>query len=176
MGRDQLTRREPAALVTFDDGYRDNFDVAVPILRAGNVPATFFIPTAFLDSPAAPLVGPRRLRDQADPGATAHTGAGSRMASAPPLVIDLDLTPRSAAIMTIIRAFLDETIADERWFLDQLADRAEVAVDAETMARALFTDWDQVRRLAGPERWPVHRLARAQPSTLAGLDDGFPAI
>ena len=26
--------------------------------------------------------------------------------------------------MTIIRAFLDETITDERWFLDQLTERA----------------------------------------------------
>ena len=46
--------REPAMLLTFDDGYRDNFDVAAPILGERSMPATFFVPTAFLDSPRLP--------------------------------------------------------------------------------------------------------------------------
>ena len=45
---------EPVMLLTFDDGYRDNFDLAVPILRERQVPATFFIPSAFLESPRLP--------------------------------------------------------------------------------------------------------------------------
>jgi peptidoglycan/xylan/chitin deacetylase (PgdA/CDA1 family) len=35
--------------ITFDDGYRDNVDVAVPILRRHGLSATFFIATGFLD-------------------------------------------------------------------------------------------------------------------------------
>src|SRR5262249_26927912 len=46
--------REPAALLTFDDGYRDNFELALPILRVRNLPAVFFIPTAFIESPRLP--------------------------------------------------------------------------------------------------------------------------
>jgi peptidoglycan/xylan/chitin deacetylase (PgdA/CDA1 family) len=34
--------------ITFDDGYRDNYDVALPILSALNLPATFFIATGYL--------------------------------------------------------------------------------------------------------------------------------
>lgn len=37
-------------LVTFDDGYLEGHDVALPILRRAGVPATFFIPTAFPDA------------------------------------------------------------------------------------------------------------------------------
>jgi peptidoglycan/xylan/chitin deacetylase (PgdA/CDA1 family) len=37
------------ACITFDDGYRDNHDVAMPILRKHGLPATFFIATGFLD-------------------------------------------------------------------------------------------------------------------------------
>lgn len=38
-----------AVCVTFDDGYRDNVDIALPILRKHGVHATFFIATGFLD-------------------------------------------------------------------------------------------------------------------------------
>lgn len=35
--------------ITFDDGYRDNFTVALPILQRYGVTATFFVATGFLD-------------------------------------------------------------------------------------------------------------------------------
>ena len=38
-----------AVCITFDDGYRDNLEVACPILRKYRLPATFFIATGFLE-------------------------------------------------------------------------------------------------------------------------------
>ena len=38
-----------AAAITFDDGYADNFTVALPILRQAGLPATFFIAVGYLD-------------------------------------------------------------------------------------------------------------------------------
>jgi peptidoglycan/xylan/chitin deacetylase (PgdA/CDA1 family) len=38
-----------AACVTFDDGYADNHDVALPILKQFGVPATFFVASGYLD-------------------------------------------------------------------------------------------------------------------------------
>jgi peptidoglycan/xylan/chitin deacetylase (PgdA/CDA1 family) len=38
-----------AMAITFDDGYADNHDVALPILRRHGLTATFFVSTGFLD-------------------------------------------------------------------------------------------------------------------------------
>lgn len=37
-----------ALCITFDDGYQDNIDIALPILKSYRIPATFFIATGFL--------------------------------------------------------------------------------------------------------------------------------
>jgi len=44
---DRLPRR--ALCISFDDGYADNHDVALPILRRLGLPASFFIATGYLD-------------------------------------------------------------------------------------------------------------------------------
>lgn len=41
--------------ITFDDGYRDNHDVAAPILAELGLPATFFVTTGFIASQAVPF-------------------------------------------------------------------------------------------------------------------------
>ena len=38
-----------AACITFDDGYADNAEIALPILQKHGIPATFFVATGFLD-------------------------------------------------------------------------------------------------------------------------------
>jgi peptidoglycan/xylan/chitin deacetylase (PgdA/CDA1 family) len=40
---------ERAVLITFDDGYRDNLENALPVLRRHGYPAVVFVPIGFLD-------------------------------------------------------------------------------------------------------------------------------
>lgn len=38
-----------SAMITFDDGYRDNYDLALPILEELKIPATFFVPSGLIE-------------------------------------------------------------------------------------------------------------------------------
>ena len=38
-----------SALITIDDGYRDFYDIAFPVLKKFNVPAAFYVVTGFID-------------------------------------------------------------------------------------------------------------------------------
>jgi peptidoglycan/xylan/chitin deacetylase (PgdA/CDA1 family) len=51
--RNGYAGRRPLALVTFDDGYADNYLLAFPVLKQLEIPAVFFLPTQF--------VGARRM-------------------------------------------------------------------------------------------------------------------
>lgn len=42
------------AVFTFDDGYRDNYDIVFPLLRRKGIPATFFVPTDSIDAQRPP--------------------------------------------------------------------------------------------------------------------------
>ena len=142
-----LSWREPVMLLTFDDGYRDNFEFAAPLLREQNIPATFFIPTGFVELAKLPwwdhiayVIKQTRVRR------FVVNRCPTRRQS--PLEIDLEAMSLTTAIASIIRAFLDETIPDELWFLDQLTQACMVEFDSKALGRNLFMSWANVRELA----------------------------
>lgn len=133
--------KEPTALVTFDDGYRDNFDVALPVLKALGVPATFFLPPAFLQAPRLPWW------DHIAYVVNRTEARVLRLDVPRPIEIDLTRTPRPEAIARVVWAYFDDLGIDERRFRAELEDRAGVHVDDERLGRDLFVTWDQARAL-----------------------------
>jgi peptidoglycan/xylan/chitin deacetylase (PgdA/CDA1 family) len=81
--------------VTFDDGYHDNLDNAIPVLRELGIPATIFVPSAVIDGTAPvywcekapPLLTWSELRDISHEGLVA-VGAHSRTHRALPNLPD----------------------------------------------------------------------------------------
>jgi peptidoglycan/xylan/chitin deacetylase (PgdA/CDA1 family) len=112
-------------LVTFDDGYRDNYELAFPVLRARRVPAVFFLPTSFVGTSRLPwwdeiayLIKQSRRRDRE---AAASTAEAIRMYK--------ELRPSEADV-----------------FLDQLAETSGVNRLRQAPAR-LFLNWDEAAEM-----------------------------
>jgi peptidoglycan/xylan/chitin deacetylase (PgdA/CDA1 family) len=133
---------EPCVLITFDDGYRDNFETAWPILKSLSVPAVFFIATEFIEQPRLPWWDHvARVIKQ--------TEATRIVLDEPePWTIDLEQRTRTEAIATLINRVLDRRLNYDDRFRAHIESRAGVTFDESALGRALFMSWDQIRTLA----------------------------
>ncbi len=50
----EIAIKEKLALITFDDGYIDNYNVAYKILKQQSIPAVFYVPTSYVGSSSIP--------------------------------------------------------------------------------------------------------------------------
>jgi len=134
---DRLERRtlpSRALALTFDDGYADNHDVALPLLRECGTPATFFIASGFLD-------GGRMWNDTVLEAVRRHPG--NRLQSGLPGVEDL---PTST--MEQKRAAASQLIQALKYFpMHERQERAE-ALAADKALPGLMMARTQVRKLA----------------------------
>jgi peptidoglycan/xylan/chitin deacetylase (PgdA/CDA1 family) len=129
-----------AALITFDDGYRDNHDAAWPVLRAQGLPAALFVATGCIGS-TEPFWW----------DLVAYAFERTRLAEADlPL---LGLTPigtpdaREQALRRWLQAA--KALPSERVsaFAETLVERLEVDVPAGTFADN-HLDWERLRMMA----------------------------
>jgi peptidoglycan/xylan/chitin deacetylase (PgdA/CDA1 family) len=134
-------RRRPTALITFDDGYRDNFEVALPILQEVGLPAVFFIAAGYVDRP--------RLTwwDRVAYCVKSTTRETLTLDYPEPCLIDLRQPDRNRATQQILQAYTRTPEIDQVRFFDHLEERSWVEIDSEALGRDLFMTWDQVRRL-----------------------------
>ncbi len=126
-----------ALTITFDDGYADNAQVALPLLRRHGLPATFFVATGFLD-------GGRMWNDT-----VIET---LRRCSQP----HIDLSPWGAGVMplgtpALGRAAFERVLAKVKYFSLQERDLAlaqlHVAAGRPVLPDTLMMTSDEVRSL-----------------------------
>jgi peptidoglycan/xylan/chitin deacetylase (PgdA/CDA1 family) len=117
----------PRALaITFDDGYADNHDVALPILRRLGLTATFFVATGYLD-------GGAMWNDRVIEAVRRHRGASLDVASLG-LRLPLDSAPaRRAAIATLLPRLKYEPPARRDALADEVARAAGAAPPHDIM-------------------------------------------
>jgi peptidoglycan/xylan/chitin deacetylase (PgdA/CDA1 family) len=132
-------------LLTFDDGYRDNHDVVLPMLQRHRMTAVFFVTTAHVEQ--------RRLFWWDRVNLLLKTSRQERIELKYPCHVALSLASfdeRGTAIQRVLRTIKDHYALDLERFLHHVAAAADVSIsrteETERVAELLMT-WDHVRAL-----------------------------
>jgi len=132
---------ERALAITFDDGYADNHDIALPVLQAHGLCATFFVATGFLD-------GGRMWNDtviESVRGCTQPTLALGDLGLPGIDVLPIEtVVSRRNAIDALLGAIKYLPLAQRQAAVEGLAERANAALPTTLMMTSA-----QVRALAG---------------------------
>jgi peptidoglycan/xylan/chitin deacetylase (PgdA/CDA1 family) len=141
-----------SCLITFDDGWSDNYSNAYPLLKQAGVSATIFLPTAFIDTPRQFWQERMtRLLMQLHKILCSNTAAPVIKVGQQDLRDLLRGSPDKArgAIDQFVRSFKNQSMSE----IDQLLEDLESTVNTrrrDTMDAGLdgFMNWDQIRRMA----------------------------
>src|SRR5262249_50143640 len=137
---------ERAVAITFDDGYRDNYDCAFPILKKYNLPATIFVATGAIGT------GQLIWHDRVFDAFRYATVMRARLhdTAVPELILDTGEARSRSMQATVTRG---KTLYGESRsrFIDDLEAKLRPSVPADLSHRML--DWNQIREmhLAGIE-------------------------
>lgn len=129
------------AVLTFDDGYRDNAEHALPVLERHEAPATVFVPSSFAD-------GDGELWWVALERAIAVQDS-----------VEIEIDGELRRFDTATEAGKGDAFAAIYWWLRSLPDEADIrrachglalaaGIDDAAICRELCMDWDELARFA----------------------------
>lgn len=133
-------RRSRGVMITFDDGYRNNFELALPVLRAEAATATFFITSGFLDD--------RAVTWWDDIAWMVHTSRRSVIPpgqwTAEPFELAQDREP---VILRLVRTYKLLSDSESEVFLDWLGEVTGQGRCPVGAANEMWMTWDMVREM-----------------------------
>ncbi|MCA9500472.1 MAG: polysaccharide deacetylase family protein [Nitrospira sp.] len=132
---------KPSVMITFDDGYKDSYDLALPILREMGIPATFFVSTDYISR--------RRLPwwDWIAYLIKKASGTAIKMDYPTSLNFDFSETGRSGVIQELLVIYKRHPNLDTERFLTHLEERCGFKGDCNAIIGDLFMSWDEVVEL-----------------------------
>jgi peptidoglycan/xylan/chitin deacetylase (PgdA/CDA1 family) len=131
----------PAVLLTFDDGYRDGYEVALPLLSAYGIRAIYFVTTGFVDGTHA------AWWDEVAWMVHASDRPGLEADGWVPSDLSLDEQSRAATIRALLARYLGLPGHRTEAFLDHLAAVTGSGRRDLAMGREDWMTWDMARAL-----------------------------
>jgi peptidoglycan/xylan/chitin deacetylase (PgdA/CDA1 family) len=128
------------AMITFDDGYLDNYATAFPLLKKHDLRAAFFLVSTFVGTASVPWW------DEMTYLVRNTSREMLSIPSQPGVTVDLrDQYDRIHAVEVMAQAYKSAENRDPEGFLEQL--RAEAQVTLPESSRR-FLNWDEAREMA----------------------------
>jgi peptidoglycan/xylan/chitin deacetylase (PgdA/CDA1 family) len=134
------TRRGRNVVITFDDGYIDNYAVAYPMLRRHGLAATFFVATGFIDEPRLPWWDEVAWMIRSSPR------AGVALPAFLPADLAFDEPDREQAVETLLRLYKRLPAARTVEFLEALGGATESGRYGARVGN-LWMTWDMLREM-----------------------------
>ncbi len=137
--------------VTFDDSYKNNATVALPILQHYRIPATFFIATGYVDSDR------RYWTDQVEHMINLTTQSRSSLVG-PNGQVEFDLSSAAARIeaVTIIKGWMKQVGPGLRnRILNDLRSATGVTDQGDSVPNYQNLSWDDVRAIASSPLYEI---------------------
>lgn len=134
-------------LITFDDGYRDNYEIAFPLLRSHGLRATFFLATEFLDRPHAAWWDEIAWMVRHANGDAPLTGTKLSSEGLLPGGVSLATDDRDAWIGELTARYKTLPGGDSERFLDRLAHATGSGRCGTSDAEGLWMTWEMAREL-----------------------------
>ena len=129
-------------LLTFDDGYRDNYEVVFPLLRRHGLPATFFVASGFLDE--------QRVAWWDELAWMVHRASRPTLASGPWAATPLPLGARAdSTVATVVEHYKTLASTETEAYLDRVAEATGSGRCAASDAGSLWMTWEMLRELHG---------------------------
>lgn len=152
----RLKSEQSYCVITFDDGWRDNYQFAFPVLMKYRIPATIFLATDFIGT--ARWFWPDQLMFLLQTGRQHTTGAADREAFSTVLAEMTGVTlPAVDGIFRRVEsgdpidpdAIIELCKRIEIDKIHQMIDRLSRALHMDLPTQRVLLNWDEVREMAG---------------------------
>lgn len=149
----QASKRGRHIFITFDDGYRDNYDLAFPVLRAHGVSGTFFLATRFIDQPYV------SWWDEVAWMIRSSTREFLEVANWLPEPMLIDKLNPQVTIRTLLKILKTLDSQKTQQFLDDLGNDTGCGRCPARNAAEMWMNWDMIREMrAGGMHFGAHTV------------------